>query len=180
MSIKTTKLNRKTALALLGIAAAVAYATPTMMSLNQAHASGDKEGGGIFNFMGNGNGSKPRGFGSGAGGFVINDAITVKECGDCHQPYGADALPQGSWKRMMGDLANHFGENASLDEQTRAHIENYLVSNAPAGDGPLRITEMSWFAREHSGEVSQAAVKRAGSMSNCAACHRQSGWTPNK
>lgn len=182
MSVKTTKLNRKSALALLGIAAAVAYATPTMMSLNQAHASGAKNNGGIMNFMGGGSGGggKPRGFGSGAGGFVINDAITAKECGDCHQPYGADALPQGSWKRMMGDLANHFGENASLDEQTRAHIENYLVSNAPAGDGPLRITEMSWFAKEHGGEVSQAAVKRAGSMSNCAACHRQSDWTPKK
>lgn len=169
MSKKDTKLTRKSALAMMGIAAAVAYATPTMMSMDNAHASGD--GGGFFGFMGNG-GSKPRGFGSGSGGFVIRDSVTAKECGDCHEAYGADALPQGSWRRIMNDLPNHFGEDASLPEDTRRHIENYLVSNAPAGDGPLRITETGWFVSEHRGEVSQRARDRAGSMANCQACHR--------
>lgn len=178
MSTKNTKLTHKTALAMLGIATAVAYITPTVLSLDSASASGGASGGGFFGLMGDS--GKPRGFGSGAGGFVIRDTVTAKECGDCHQPYGADALPQGSWRKIMGNLSNHFGEDASLDEQTRAHIENYLVSNAPAGDGPLRITEMAWFAGEHRGEVSQRAIQRAGSMSNCAACHRQSDWSPKK
>lgn len=180
MSMKDTKMNHKKALAMLGIAAAVAYATPTMLSLDQAQASGGGSGGGGF-FSGiMGGGSRPAGFGSGAGGFTINDQITARECGDCHQPYGADALPQGAWRKIMTDLPNHFGEDASLDEQTRAHIENYLVRNARPGDGPLRITEQSWFAGEHRGEVSQRAIQRAGSMANCAACHRQVGWNPKK
>lgn len=183
MSTKGNKINHKKALAMLGIAAAVAYTTPTLLSLNQAHASGGNEGGGGFGGFfggGEGGGGGPAGFGSGAGGFMINDQITAKECGDCHQPYGADALPQGSWRRIMNGLSNHFGEDASLDDQTRAHIENYLVRNALPGDGPIRITEQSWFIGAHRSEVSQRAIQRAGSMANCAACHRQSGWTPKK
>lgn len=181
MSTKGNKMNHKKALAMLGIAAAVAYTTPTLLSLNQAHAASGGNGGGVGGFFGGGEGGGgPAGFGSGAGGFTINDQITAKECGDCHQPYGADALPQGSWRRIMSGLSNHFGEDASLDDQTRAHIENYLVRNSRPGDGPLRITEQGWFVSEHRSEVSQRAIQRAGSMANCAACHRQTGWTPKK
>jgi len=179
MPTKSPKMNRKTALAILGVAATMAYATPTMLSLDPAHASGGGNGGGGF-FSGGGffgGGGSPRGFGSGGGGFVINDQVTATECGDCHQPYGADALPQGSWKRIMGDLSNHFGEDASLDEQTRSHIENYLVSNAPAGDGPLRISEQPWFMSQHRGE---ARLRRGGSWARCADCHTQRGWTPKR
>jgi hypothetical protein len=172
MSMKKTKMNHKKALALLGIAAAVAYTTPNMMSLGSAHASGGGSGG-FFN-----GGSQPRGFGSGAGGFNITDQVTATECGDCHQPYGADALPQGSWRRMMGDLSNHFGEDASLDDQTRNHITNYLVSNSPPGDGPLRITETGWFRSEHRGE---ARLRQGGKWMNCNDCHRSRGsWQPRR
>jgi len=180
MSTKRTKINRKTALAMLGVAATMAYATPNILSLGQAHAGsgGGPEGGrgffsGIF-----GGGSLPRGFSEGGGtGFIIKDQVTKKECGDCHQPYGADALPQGSWKRIMADLPNHFGEDASLDEPTRKHIENYLVANAVKGDGPLRITEQGWFSSVHRGE---ARLRAGASWSNCAGCHQQRGWNPKR
>jgi len=167
---KKTKMTRKTALAMLGVAAAVSYTTPNMLSLSEAHASG---GGGFFGGFGGG-GRGPAGFGSGAGGFNITDQVTATECGDCHQPYGADALPQGSWQRMMGNLQNHFGEDASVDDQTRNHITNYLVSGAPRGDGPLRITEQSWFASEHRGE---ARLRQGQKWMNCDSCHRsRGGW----
>lgn len=171
---KRKKLSAKKALAMLGVAATVAYTTPVMMQMGQAHASGGK-GGGFFGFGGGsgggGGGGGPRGFGSGSGGFVITDQITAKECSDCHMAYGPDALPQGAWRTMMGNLSNHFGEDASLDEPTRQHIENYLVSGAPPGNGPQRITDQPWFASEHRGEVSRASMQRAGSMGNCNACH---------
>ncbi|PHS79725.1 MAG: hypothetical protein COB59_00085 [Rhodospirillaceae bacterium] len=176
MSIKNTKMNRKKALVMLGMVAAVAYAAPNMTSLGDAHASGGGSGGGFFGGFGGfgsgGGGNQPRGFGSGTGGFIINDQITATECSDCHMAYGPDALPSGSWKRMMGNLSNHFGEDASLDEQTRSHIENYLVSNTYAGDGPLRITEQPWFASEHRGE---ARLGRGQTWANCNACHRSRG-----
>lgn len=171
MSNKAPKMNRKKALAMLGVAACVAYATPNMISLGEAKASGGKEGG-FFGFGGSGGGNKPRGFGSGAGaGWRITDQLTATECGDCHEAYGPDGLPQGAWRRVMADLSNHFGEDASLDEQTRRHIENYLVSNANPGDGPMRITEQPWFSSEHRGEVSQWQLNKAKSWANCQSCH---------
>jgi hypothetical protein len=168
---------------MLGIVATMAYSAPLMMSLNEASASGGKNG--FFGGGGSGGGyggGKPRGFGSGSGGFIINDSVTVKECSDCHQAYGGDALPQGAWRRIMGNLQDHFGENASLDEPTRVHIENYLMSNAIPGDGPMRITEQAWFVGEHRGEVSSWGMQRAKSLANCDACHggnRRNGGQQN-
>ena len=71
----------------------------------------------------------------------------------------------------MGDLSNHFGEDASLDEATRKHVEDYLVANSPSGVGPLRISETRWFVSEHRGEVSPSKLQKAKSWSNCKACH---------
>jgi len=157
MSKKTTKLNRKKALAILGIAATIAYATPTMMSLNQAHASGG--GGGFFSSFG--------GEGASLSSIMPRDAITKKECSDCHQAYGPNLMPQGSWSKIMGNLSNHFGEDASLDAKTRTHIEQYLASNSARGNGPLRITEQGWFIGAHRGEVRWTKT-----MFKCETCHR--------
>lgn len=185
-------MNRKSALALLGIAVAIAYTSPIMMSLDEAHASaggadrggegggGDRVRGGVLggafghvgHLSGGMGGNQPRGFGSGGGGFVINDQVTVTECSDCHQPYGAAALPQQVWKRVMGNLANHFGEDASLDKKTRTHIENYLVSHAKPGDGPLRISEQPWFSAQHRGE---ARLRHGQTWGSCKSCHNPRG-----
>lgn len=178
---KNKKIDRRKALALLGMAAAVAYVVPTLTPLGSAKASGGSGG-----FFGGGSGGGRGGSGGGRGGrggglssfgsggrgqFIINDTITATECAECHMAYGADALPQGSWRRIMGDLSNHFGEDATLDTATAKHIEDYLVANAPSGDGPLRITETRWFVGEHRGEVSPSKLTRAKSWSNCEACH---------
>ena len=122
---KKSKLSTTKALALLGMVATVAYTTPTLTPLGQAQASGGGNGG-FFGFGGGGSGgggAKPRGFGSGAGGFRVTDPVTQKECSDCHEAYDGDALPQGSWRTIMGNLSNHCGENAALDVQTRRQIE---------------------------------------------------------
>jgi len=156
-------------LALMGMAAAVVYVVPTLTPLSGAKAASG--GGFIGQIFG---GEKPggmRGFGSGGNGsFVVRDTITAKECSDCHQAYGPEGLPQGSWKRIMGDLANHFGEDATLDEATRKHIEDYLVSNSAPGDGPLRISETRWFVSAHRGEARLGGKVK--SWSNCKGCHR--------
>lgn len=115
--------------------------------------------------------------------------LTQAECGACHMAYPAAFLPQRSWQRIMSTLDSHFGEDASLDDQSRAEIEAYLVKNAadgglwssralrgvPDSETPLRISELPWFVREHDREVSSRAKARAGSMSNCTACHRAAG-----
>ncbi len=122
----------------------------------------------------------------GEGGIRAVTNETVKnECSACHMAYPPGLLPQRSWQALMGDLANHFGEDASLDEPVRKEIEDYLVANAADAGGrsirglkadqtPLRISELPWFTREHGSKLIARAKSnpKIGSISNCAGCHR--------
>lgn len=169
---KSKIADYRKALATLGIAASMAYMSPVMTNLSEVHASGGSGGGGFFFGGGSGGGSGGDGglrggWGSGAGSFIINDPVTAKECGDCHEAYAPEALSQGAWKLMMGNLSDHFGENAALDEPTRKHIEDYLVAGAQPGNGPMRITELGWFVSEHRGK----RLGNAMSWANCQYCH---------
>lgn len=112
----------------------------------------------------------------------VTDATAKAECSACHVAFPAGFLPAASWKAIMGNLSNHFGEDASLSPEATKQIETYLVAHAADAGGrawrgldpanpPLRITDLSWFKRQHSREVSSQAMSRAGSMANCAACH---------
>lgn len=101
-----------------------------------------------------------------------------QECGACHVAYPPGLLPAASWQRLTGDLAHHFGTDASLDAATTRHIAAYLQANAgtskrtreqPPQD---RITRSAWFARKHD-EVPGAAWRSPAvkTAANCAACH---------
>jgi hypothetical protein len=112
---------------------------------------------------------------------VPDDPTWREECGSCHVAYPPRMLPTESWRRVMAGLDQHFGVDASLDPAVAASIADFLNRNArqagKAGAGsvpaPLRITEMSWFRREHreiaGAKWSDPAVRSA---ANCAACHR--------
>ena len=118
----------------------------------------------------------------------VTDAVVREECGSCHLAYPAALLPKNSWTRMMGELNNHFGEDASVDAATAERISLYLLANAADGDGqrygakllrgvsmdnaPLRITELPKWVSEHR-KISAAEwnSKKVGSKANCAACH---------
>lgn len=119
---------------------------------------------------------------------LITDQLTKKECSACHFAYPASMLPEASWKRIMGSLENHFGEDASLDAQTTQHITEYLV--AQAGDvelwsskfvrgldkqnPPIRITETEYWIGKHfaiSKEKLHSGL--AGLKASCAVCHRR-------
>ncbi|MRJ02696.1 MAG: hypothetical protein C6I05_04520 [Epsilonproteobacteria bacterium] len=110
----------------------------------------------------------------------------ANECGACHTLYPPFLLPAGSWKRIMADLENHFGDDASLEEEERRAIENFLVQRSAQnstkeaafyilkslqGREPLAITETPFWKEKHS-SISQESFKRARSKSNCKACHR--------
>jgi len=97
-------------------------------------------------------------------------------------------LPKSSWTRIMGDLKNHFGDDASVDAVTAERISRYLLANAADANGqrygaklmrgvsidnaPLRITELPKWVSEHR-KISAAEwnSKKVGSKANCAACH---------
>ena len=116
----------------------------------------------------------------------VTDPLTVQECASCHIAFPASMLPAASWRRMMGELKNHFGDDASVDADTTAAITRYLVDHAGdargqpgkllrglrPGDAPLRITELPKWVHEHD-EVprSEWTRKDVGSKANSTACH---------
>jgi cytochrome c553 len=119
---------------------------------------------------------------------VDRAALWKAECSSCHMAYPPGLLPERSWRKMMAELDKHFGQNASLDAAATKAILDHLVENSaetsthrravrflravPATATPLRITENTYFVREHR-EVAPDVWKlpKIGSPANCNACH---------
>ena len=117
----------------------------------------------------------------------IKDDVVLKECGACHMAFQAQMLPKRSWEKIMEELPDHFGEDASLDKATSERIGKYLVSNAADAGWlsgkfmrgvkddmtPLRITETPYWVREHGEEVPPSAWSdpKVKTKANCLACH---------
>jgi hypothetical protein len=116
------------------------------------------------------------------------DPLVKEECGSCHLAFAPSMLPVASWQRMMANLKDHFGDDASLEPAVAARITDYLVANAgdaggrrygeklqrgaSATNAPLRITELPKWIREHrqvpDWEWKHKAVR---TRANCTACH---------
>lgn len=130
--------------------------------------------------------------GLGSTRLTASNADYQSECGSCHMAYPAALLPADSWHALMGNLADHFGENAELMPETAGKIEAYLTANAADkrrtwasarmlrnldGDKQtvLRITELPYFKAKHH-EVPARMVQdnpKVRSFSNCNACHQK-------
>ena len=114
------------------------------------------------------------------------DRAMLTECGSCHRPFHPSLLPRASWARLMADLGDHFGEDASLAPAVRDEIARYLERHAAeswdskaahrfsvlAPGDPTRITATPAWLRIHRG-IDPAIFRShaVGSRSNCAACH---------
>lgn len=114
------------------------------------------------------------------------DPVYGEECGACHSAYHPSLAPAATWVAIVAGLRSHFGENASLDPATEAHIRAYLLANSadtfdtkaanrlrridPAD--PLRITATPFWQRTHR-KIPEAvfASKAVGSRGACNACH---------
>ena len=103
-----------------------------------------------------------------------------QECSSCHLAYPPAFLPRQSWRRLMNNLENHFGSDASIDSESIRQISLWLEANGgtykrvrgePKDD---RITESDWFVRKHR-KIEEAIWLRDSikSKANCAACHSQ-------
>lgn len=123
---------------------------------------------------------------------LTTSPLYQEECGSCHMTYPAGLLPVASWRRIMTNLDDHFGDNAELDAQTAMQISDYLADNAAdtskyrrskqmmsaisqsPDQAPMRITENAYFKREHD-EISARVIKQSGaaSLSHCNACHQR-------
>lgn len=120
---------------------------------------------------------------------AVDNPLYAAECGSCHFAYQPGLLPERSWRKLMSNLSDHFGENAELAPEVQKLVTEYLVQNAGEYDGgkiargilrtvdaqaaPERITETDYFLRKHD-ELPPRVWRdnpKVGSMSNCSACH---------
>jgi cytochrome b len=119
---------------------------------------------------------------------LFTHAAWQKECGACHMALPPSLLPKASWEKVMADLGNHFGDDATLDDATRSDITAFLTQHSAevshseaahkilatlAGKTPLRITETPYWVHKHS-EIADAVYHRASVKNkiNCVACHK--------
>jgi len=95
---------------------------------------------------------------------VANETVR-SECGDCHISYQPQMLPQRSWRRLLDGLGDHFGEELSLEGDSRQEVLRYLLDNAAdvstqkqarkflrdlgSGDDPIRITDTPRWKKKH-------------------------------
>jgi cytochrome b len=113
--------------------------------------------------------------------------LFVNECASCHILYPPALLGESSWRRMMAELENHFGDDASLDPKDTASILDYLVANAAEhstseasvkilqsmpNQDIIAITQTPFWKRTHH-EIDPQVFKRSAikSKANCKACH---------
>ncbi len=119
----------------------------------------------------------------------INNQLALKECGSCHFAYQPGLLPKRSWKKIISNLGNHFGTDASLDKKDEQMLLSYFIKNSSdnsnqylsrvitrytrADKTPMRITTGVVFRRAHD-ELRRSTFlrKSVGNPGNCIACHR--------
>ena len=119
---------------------------------------------------------------------VVTHQQTLSTCGnDCHVAHQPGLLPERSWKRIMANLDDHFGEQVKISQDTREAIEDYLIRNAAdytrskysmkimksiGAQTPLRITEIEYFRRKHE-EIPPQVIRHESVqlISNCRNCH---------
>lgn len=118
----------------------------------------------------------------------VTEPLVMEECGSCHMAFAPSMLPASSWQRMMGNLKNHFGDDATVAPDLAAKIATYLAANAAdtggrrysgkllaassATDAPLRITELpKWVSAHRSVPDWEWKHKDVRTKANCAACH---------
>ena len=120
----------------------------------------------------------------------VSNKTYQEECGSCHFACQSGLLPGKSWEKLLHEkaLADHFGDNAELDTDTRAAIRAFALENAAGksyykrarkiavateDETPLRITEVRYIKRKHH-EIPEKMVKGnkdVKSLSYCDACH---------
>lgn len=119
----------------------------------------------------------------------VENAFYKSECASCHFAYQPGLLPAKSWRKVMGDLSNHFGTDASLEAVDNKTILDYLVENSAEkftnykrsrkivasiaeNETPIAVTATGYFKQKHRGiprrAIEQEEVK---SLANCVACH---------
>ena len=120
----------------------------------------------------------------------VDNELYENECSACHFAYQPGLLPSKSWELVMNNLENHFGSDASVDEEDFDILYKYIMDNSAQKSmnykrsrkiaasmsyttKPInRITNTPYIVRKHdeipSRLIEQEEVK---GLFNCTACH---------
>ncbi|WP_295051431.1 cytochrome b/b6 domain-containing protein [Sulfuricurvum sp.] len=113
--------------------------------------------------------------------------VFVNECGSCHTLYPPTLLPKESWSKLMGNLSNHFGDDASLDSADHQTVLDYLIKHSAQSSSQemslkmmqsienrdmIAMTQTPFWKKRHKNipdDVFKSAHVK--SRANCKACH---------
>lgn len=121
--------------------------------------------------------------------YKVEHRLFYDECISCHTLYPPHLLPKKSWVKMMDNLEDHFGDDASLEQEDVDSIKEYLLKNSAEvstkesaykilksmdTNVTLAITETPYWKKRHK-EIDKNVFKRKkiGNISNCKACHNK-------
>ncbi len=118
--------------------------------------------------------------------FALDSAYSAykNECASCHIGYAPYLLPQKSWEKMMENLENHFGDDASFDgtqevlgflvrHSSQNYNNKFRVNLARENSDEMAISNRAFFKTAHK-NVPQSLFKSESikSKANCNACHK--------
>lgn len=112
----------------------------------------------------------------------------VAECGSCHTLYPPHLLSRESWSKVMDNLEDHFGDDASLDDKIRVSIKDYLLENSAESSTKesafyilkslrqsqdiIAVTQTSYWKKRHQTiDKTIFSSNEIKSYANCKACH---------
>ena len=117
---------------------------------------------------------------------LAQDAAWTSECSGCHLAYHPSLLPARSWRVLLAQGQDHFGEELALEARTASHLADFAARHAaeahespaawkiatttPVAMAPLRITDTPFWKRRHA--RLQPSTWKAVHASECNACHR--------
>jgi hypothetical protein len=96
-------------------------------------------------------------------------------------------LPKKSWELIMGNLENHFGDDASIDEEINQDILSFLIKNSAEhstmeasvyflssinNQDIIALSKTSYWEKRHK-DIPKDVFKneKVKSVANCKACH---------
>ncbi len=120
----------------------------------------------------------------------VSNALYTQECASCHFTYLPGLLPAASWKHLMANLDDHYGDDASLEDartiaEISAFLERFSADNSTArrskqimaslkkNPEPASISDIPYIRYKHREIPAKMIIKNKGvrSLSNCIACH---------
>ena len=119
--------------------------------------------------------------------YKVENPLFTKECASCHILYPPNLLPRKSWETMMSNLENHFGDDASINEESNKGILAFLVKNSAETSTTkaswkflnsienkdiIALTKTTFWEKKHKDIPKELFLhKEIKSKANCKACH---------